>query len=376
MTNFIPEYVEHPGSIIKEELEERGWTQRDLAYILGRTEQTVNAIIAGRRGISADMAKDLGEAFDVPAEFFVNLQKMYDLAKAKEPSPGIARRARFFQSSYPVREMIKRGWIEDAELDLLEVQMSRFFDVSSVDEIPHLAHAARKTNYDEIPTNQLAWLFRAKHIAKSIEVPRYSAKKMEKALEELSNLRSAPEEVRHVPRILMNCGVRYIIIETLPKANIDGVCFWLNKYCPVIGMSLRFDRIDNFWFVLRHEIEHVLQKHGQDAEIIDTDMLSEQSETIDNISEEEQVANDAAAAFCVPQDKIVSFYIRKNPYISNEDILGFARTLNIHPGLVVGQLHNITKEYRYFRKYLAKVRHLIIPSALVDGWGNVAPVSL
>lgn len=83
MTNIV---VPHPGEFIKEELDARGWSQRDLAYILGCPEQAVNLIVAGRRGISAEMAKAMGDAFDVPGEFFANLQKMYDLSQARHCS--------------------------------------------------------------------------------------------------------------------------------------------------------------------------------------------------------------------------------------------------------------------------------------------------
>ena len=86
--------VPPPGHFIREELEARGWTQRDLAYVLGITESAVNLIISGKRGISADMAKALGDAFDVPAELFANLQNSYDLARARDPDPNVARRGR------------------------------------------------------------------------------------------------------------------------------------------------------------------------------------------------------------------------------------------------------------------------------------------
>lgn len=76
--------VRHPGEIIREELEARGWMQRDLAFVLGIPEQAVNMIISGKRGISPEMAKQLGEAFDVLAEFFMNLQRTYDLSKAPQ----------------------------------------------------------------------------------------------------------------------------------------------------------------------------------------------------------------------------------------------------------------------------------------------------
>ena len=74
--------VPHPGEFIREELEARGWLQRDLAYILGVPEQAVNMILAGKRGISPDMAKALGDAFDVHPEFFANLQKSFEMANA------------------------------------------------------------------------------------------------------------------------------------------------------------------------------------------------------------------------------------------------------------------------------------------------------
>ena len=90
-----------PGLFIKKELDARGWGQRDLAYILGCHEQAVNLIVSGKRGISPDMAKALGAAFNVSPAFFLNLQKSYDLMLARDPDPGISMRARL-QSAYPI----------------------------------------------------------------------------------------------------------------------------------------------------------------------------------------------------------------------------------------------------------------------------------
>ena len=72
--------MEHPGVYIRKELEERGWSQVDLACILNCHAQTVNMIISGKRGIGANMARALGVAFGVSAELFINLQRMYDLS--------------------------------------------------------------------------------------------------------------------------------------------------------------------------------------------------------------------------------------------------------------------------------------------------------
>ena len=200
MRNHLTD-VQPPGYFIREELEAREWTQRDLAYVLGVPEQAVNMIISGKRGISADMAKALGDAFDVSPEFFANLQKIYDLAQARDPDPGVARKAKL-QSKYPVREMIKRGWFIDSTAALLEVQMQRFFEVEDIEEIPYFAHAAKKTDYHNAPPAQIAWMFRVRQIAKEIHSPNYSEKSLRNALPELHRLMIDPEEARHVPAIM------------------------------------------------------------------------------------------------------------------------------------------------------------------------------
>ncbi len=367
--------VPAPGHYIREELEARGWKQVDLAYVLGVPEQSVNLIVAGKRGITADMAKALGDAFDVPAELFVNLQKAYDLSRARAPDPSVARRGRL-QSVYPIREMMKRGWLVATEAaDLLDAQLARFFEKTSVDEVPHMAHAAKKTGYDETPPAQLAWLFRVRQIAWETTVPKYSEKALREALPRLRHLMSEPEEARHVPRILMECAVRFVLVEPLPNSKIDGVCFWLDDSSPVVGMSTRFDRIDNFWFVLRHELEHVLRKHGRDTPKIDADIDGEAGSK-GAVSDEERVANDAASDFCVPRGELDSFISRKQPFFSERDLLGFANRLQVHPGIVAGQLRKRLNRWDLFSRWVnVKVRYAVAPSAVVDGWGQVAPVS-
>jgi HTH-type transcriptional regulator/antitoxin HigA len=67
---------------------------------------------------------------------------------------------------------------------------------------------------------------------------------------------------------------------------------------------------------------------------------------------------------------------RKAPFFAERDIIGFARTIGVHPGLVAGQLQHETKRFDRFRNHLVKIRSSIIPSAFVDGWGDVAPVGL
>jgi len=141
---------------------------------------------------------------------------------------------------------------------------------------------------------------------------------------------------------------------------------------PIVGMSLIRDRIDNFWFVLRHEIEHVLQGHGKKNAMLDVDL---DTSAADSVSDQERVANEAATAFCVPKKEMDSFFSRKAPFISERDLLGFASRLQIHPGLVAGQIRRRQNRWDLFAKHLVKVRQMVAASAVVDGWGQTAPVS-
>ena len=370
-----------PGQLIQALLDSRGWTQRVLAIVLNVDETGINKIVAGKRAVDAELALGLSQVFDVAAETFLQLQKDYDLAMARvinRPDPKLATRASLF-GELPVSEMIRRGWLNGVDdvrnVPGVEAALCRFFGVNSVDEIEILPHAAKKTDvFSPATPAQLAWLYRVKQIAADTLVAKYSREAFIEAVSKFRSLLGSPDAARKVPRILTECGVRYVIVESLPAAKIDGVCFWLNDRSPAIGMSLRHDRIDNFWFVLRHECEHVLQNHGRSAAMLDTELEKERAGTGDSIPEEERIANEAAAEFCVPQSSLNKFITLKAPFFAERDILGFAKTIGIHPGLIAGQLQHRLSRYDLFRNHLVKIRSAVVPNAMADGWGDVAPV--
>jgi HTH-type transcriptional regulator/antitoxin HigA len=375
-----PQDARTPGQLIRVLLEERGWTQTFLAEVLQVGQSVVNRLASDTNPVHAEMALQLSEVFGVPAERFLELQKAYDLAKARlkaHPDPHRATRARLF-ASLPVNEMIQRGWLHTEntrDVRHVEAALVAFFGVDSVDDIEVLPHAAKRTDVgDDVTPAQVAWLHRVRQIAGEMLAPPYSRTKAREAISQLQALLLSPEEARKVPRILTECGIRYVVVESLTSAKIDGVCFWLNSSAPVIGMSLRYDRMDNFWFVLRHELEHVLRGHGRAAVALDAELERERAGTGPEITEEERVANQAAADFCVPAKPLQQFIARKSPLFFKRDILGFARTLNIHPALVAGQLQHHLGQYQRFQALLVKIRYAVAPSAMVDGWGDVAPV--
>jgi HTH-type transcriptional regulator/antitoxin HigA len=369
-----------PGQLISAALKSKGWTKRVLSVVLDMDETGINKIISDKRPIHAELALVLEELFEIPAERFLDLQKSYDLAIARiasRPDSQRKTRAQLFEG-LPVPEMIKRGWldVEDIrDISRVEKAMSKFFGVESIEQIEVLPHAAKKTVISsEVTPVQLAWLYRVKQISSEMIVGKYSNTSVRRGIELLRPLTSAAEEARKVPRILAECGIRFVIVESLPSAKIDGVCFWLDETSPVIGMSLRYDRIDNFWFVLRHELEHVLHEHGKSVITIDAELEGERAGTGVNVSEEERIANSAASEFCVPKKTMDSFIARKAPVFAERDLLGVAATLRVHPGLVAGQLRHRIDRYDLFTRHLVKIRSIVSPSAVVDGWGDVASV--
>lgn len=367
-----------PGQLIQSLLNERGWTQQVLAIVLGVEQPLISKVISGRRAVDASMAIMLGEVFKKPPEIFLDLQKRFDLALAQitlPPDPGRATRAALY-GELPVAEMAKRGWINIPSIkdqEATERALASFFEVSTVEEIEILPHASKKTNvFSPVSAAQMAWSYRVKQIAKDMLAARYSPERARAAVQRLLPLRASVDEARKVPKILAESGIRFVLVETLGSAKIDGVCFWLNDFSPVIGMTMRHDRIDNFWFVLRHECEHVIQRHGRSAVMIDSDLDAAANQA--EVANEERVANAAAAAFCVPPDQLKKFIARKSPFFAERDLLGFARTIGVHPGLVAGQVRRATGRYDILHSHLVKVRSVVKPNAMADGWGDVAPV--
>jgi HTH-type transcriptional regulator/antitoxin HigA len=379
MSERIPAEVFPPGEFIKEELEARGWTQTDLAEILGRPQRLVSEIINGKRAISPETAKGLGEAFGTGAQFWMNLESAYQLARVKDQDDVVARRANLY-SKVPVKEMLKRRWIEPSNsVDVLEKQIVDFFELTRLDdEIRFCAAARQSTSYKDVTPMQCAWLFRAKKLARAVQVKRFTPQLLDEGLERLRALLPNPEDVRHVPHILAEAGIRFVVLEPLPQTRIDGVCFWLDDISPVVALSFRYDRIDWFWFALFHELKHVKNGDGREREPqLDIDLVGEQALPTEGKSEAEQQADRFAAQFLIPEGQLENFIARVRPLYSKQGILGFAARLKIHPGIVVGQLQRRDEiKYAHSRDMLLKIREHVISSALTEGWGHFPPVNL
>src|SRR4051812_4867927 len=371
-----PAEVFPPGEFLREELEARGWTQADLAAIVGRPVHSINQIIVGKRGISPEMAQGLAAALGTSPEFWMNLDAAYQLGHVRrDDSDVVARRARLY-SLAPVKDMLNRGWIKRSDdIDVLERQVWGFLGMSGPDDSPGFtSYAARKTtSYDETTPVQRAWLCRCRQLAHAIHTTSFAKSNLKKALKQLSILSHAPEELRHVPRILGEAGIRFLVVEPLAGTKIDGACFWLDERSPVVVVSLRYDRIDNFWFVLMHELGHL--SAGDELVLPDTEL--ESAPTDPDRPPQERQADKFAIEHLVPPKQLASFIARARPMYSSRHIEAFAKIIQVHPGIVVGQLqYRGEVEWNSFRKLLVPIRDRITATALTDGWGTVVATPL
>lgn len=363
----VPAAIFHPGEFLRDALDELGWSQTEFAEVIGRAPRVVNEIVLGKRAITPETAKEIAAALGTSAQYWLNLETAFQLAKSPPVSDRVAKEAAL-RKRFPVREMAKRGWIEAQNNEDWEVAVCNFFGISSVSASLETSQAAWRKGGSELGTNQLAWLIRVRTLASSVSVPRYSETRLKEALGRFTSMMMDVEEVRHVPRILHDCGVRFLVVEPLPGSKVDGVCFWLDKNrSPVIALSLKGgDQIDRFWFNLRHELEHVLRCDGREAPVIDN---FEDEGRLEN--DAELAADVAAADFCVPREKMDSFVRRHHPIYAKTSLVGFSRLVGRHPGIVAGQLQKRLNKWDLFRQYQERVRHIVVQSALTDGYGIV-----
>jgi HTH-type transcriptional regulator / antitoxin HigA len=360
-----------PGEFIKEELEARNWTQTELAEIIGRQQGLISELVAGKRLISPDIAKELGAAFDTSAELWMNLENSYQLWRAKETDKAISQRAKIYQFA-PVKELTKRHWIESSENpDVLAKRLAQFFEVKDLNSQIEFSHAARKkTEY--ISSSHFAWFYRAKRLSRAVYAKPFSDKSFKKGLDDLKALIPNAQDIRQVPRVLAEAGIRLLVVEHLPQTKIDGVTFWLDSKSPVIALSMRIDRIDGFWFTLAHELGHVARRDGLKSPVIfDNELIGNGEDSADIKADAEREADLFASEFLVHKSDLDNFILRVRPLYSKSKIINFAKRIEVHPAIIVGQLqHRKEIPYKFFQPMLEKVKHVIIQSALTDGWGQ------
>jgi len=345
-----PARVIPPGRIVKRELAARGWTQKDLARIIGRPASKISPLINGTKRITPDTAIELAQAFGTSPDLWVNMEASYRLRLAEriERKTAIPRRSKLYQT-LPIAELIKRGWIPDAtDIEELEASICRLLGIDTAKRIPHLAASFRGSNVKDANIPALvAWYHRAKAAAERQEASSFVLKEFKKnGIQEVLDLSSEASSVHCIPDILRKYGVRVVFLKHLAKTYLDGAVLAVEEQ-PAVVLTLRYDRIDSFWFTILHELAHIYAGH--------------KGEFLDNLDNgesehEEQEANALAAEWLVPADALDRFVSSQQPFFSRASIEGFASGIDRHPGIVLGRLHREDIiPYKNLRELLVKV---------------------
>lgn len=367
-----------PGAIIKDELDVRGWTQDDLARIMGRPVQVISEIVSGKKQITPETALGLAAAFGTSAVMWLNMEAAYRLCMAQQRSvnDAVERRSRIY-SVVPVKELVKRGWLPEADdvtdVDQLERSVTEFFGVPSLDDLSDLALAARRTPTKEPDSRGVrAWMCRVEQLATGQEVGAFDRSRLEEKIVDLLSFSVEPSHIRKVPGILSGLGIHFVVVPHLQKTFLDGAVF-AGKRNPIVALTLRHDRLDNLWFTLTHELAHLVLGHsGNRPEDLDTSAGNDP---------EEQEADQIAAEWLVPAQALEEFVDGVKPYFSRSAIERFAGLIGRHPAIVLGRLqHDGHVSPAHLRSLVPKVRRYLepwldVPVPIYDLGGSISVAS-
>lgn len=347
-SNKGPARPVRPGQIIQRELAARGWTQEDLAAVMGRPSQAISEIITSKKQITAETALELGEAFGVDAAFWSSLQSSYNLhlARQQRSKDEVARRSRLYTAT-PLLDLIKRGWVSVTRKSPIKEQEATVCALLGIPQIgiePKLAVSFRSSEHRGPEwTSKVAWAKRVEQLAapQVKKLPPFHARNLKKKLAALIALSATEEGISKVPEVLAEIGIGFLILPHLPKTYLDGAILPVEGH-PVVALSLRYDRIDNFWFTLLHELAHCLEGHY---------VFIEQN------GDDEDHANEQAAEWLISEAELKAFRQKAGARITTNEIAAFAEHLGRHPGIVVGQLQRKVKAFGYSngRSALVKV---------------------
>jgi len=273
MYEFREEDVQPVGLHLLEELNTREWTQAEFANILGRPVQFISEIINGKKEITRESAAQIGAALGMSAEYWLTLQDRYHLVVQRADTSNTAhletvRRRAKLREAFPIPLLVQRGLIHATDPAKQERDVLRLYDISSVDEQPSFALAARRSNVAEPMTKlQEAWFVCVRNAAKSRQVARYNEDKFRALAASLPTRIRSADDFTPLPQEFARVGVRLVHVDAFPSSKLDGCAFLLEE-TPVIGLSGRGKRLDKVLFTLLHEAAHVLRGHVGAAPIV------------------------------------------------------------------------------------------------------------
>lgn len=251
------------------------------------------------------------------------------------------------------REMVRRKWFQPAGIkDKVAERGEALFDFLFARRGSGLRPAlamfkGRRVNlqrdlFEEIST--IAWIAHVTDTAQS-QPSKVSFKESsisEEFIRRLSKLSVRTDGPRHALDALRGVGINVVIESSLPGMSIDGASFHKKGIGPVLAMTLRYDRIDNFWFTLLHEVGHIALHLSEPSDDVFVDSIEEGTDDQEAEAEADAFAKDGL----VPRDTWLRSDARRLG--SESSVVNLAKQLGIHPAIVAGRIRYERKEFRIF----------------------------
>lgn len=339
-----------PIAAIEFRMDQQGLTRKDLEPFIG-SQSKVSEVLNRKRPLSLAMIRALHAGFGIPAEVLL-----------QEPGKELEAQRYNFRD-FPFKEMVHRGYfpsvsgsLQEAKGMAEELLESLFSVFNGQQPMPVLPKCS------EGPVNEKAlwaWQARAISIAEKQNLPAYDHSKIEEGfirdVVRLSDFAQGPLLAREK---LNKRGIPLVILPHLPHTYLDGACFRAPSGRAVVGLTLRHDRLDNFWFTLTHELTHVLLHLDDQPVSFFDDTETSVKESLDPREDE---ANSLARRLLIPERE----WERKKQTLLNgsrEDVIAFAEDVQISPAIVAGRVRWERGDYTRFDDLIGrnKVKKLFI----------------
>lgn len=334
-----------PISAIRFRMEEQGLRQKDLVPFLGGKNR-VSEVLARKRPLTLAMVRSLNKNLHIPVELLV-----------REPEPAEPF-ADSIEESIPLPYLRQTGWFsrDDAARQTASSVVERYL---KPDHGP--LYLRRTITYGATPktnkTNLRLWIGRVRELANESRSQRgrwQPGTLNQEFLGYVSRLGWSERGPRLAQEFLSEKSIALIIVPALPKTELDGAAMLDEEGAPIIGLTVRFDRLDNFWFTLLHELAHAW-KHLPERDIAITDESVENERDDDPVETE---ANRLARDALIPR----TVWKRSEAFLrpSIETFHALADKLHISPAIVAGRLRRETSGYSAFSQLVGhrQVRRL------------------
>jgi len=329
-----------PISAIKFRMEEKGLKQIDLAPYFG-TKSRVSEVLSGKRPLTVSMIKSLSIGLGIAPQTLLGMESESEFTER-------ASKQEINWSKFPVKEMISRGWIENIQSKAkneIEGHVQAF--IKQLGGTTAAASFKRTLNGDAYsPSTQYklyAWVSRVIQKAREKQsIPEFDSSVLNKNfLKGLAQLSWSELGPKLAIEYLEKHGICVVIEPALKGTSVDGAALKDNDGTPIIALSLRLDRLDNFWFTLLHEVVHIWKHVDTNQTFVDD--MEHMTDTKDKFEAE---ANRIARDTLIPR----IIWKRSQAYLNpnSKTIDDLSRDLKVHPSIIAGRIRKESGKYNQF----------------------------